>query len=136
MLKSVLYCLLFITTAARFTDIIYLLVKDNTNLPIPVIIITTTMIIYGIVLLAKKFVGNVTLKQLMMFYMVQTAMIVFNLSYISVACPLHINIAETVVVGTFLDIVINCGIIYFCTKQIRSHYFAVAQPVVTTNRNA
>lgn len=135
MLKSVLYCLLFASTTARLADIVYLLVNKKTNLPVAVIAVTIVMILYGIVLLVKKVVGNVTLKQLMAFYVVQTVMIAFNLAYVAIASPLRVSMAETFIVGTFLDILINCCIVYFCMKQIRSHYFAVAQPVTSANRH-
>lgn len=126
---------MLLTTTVRFIDIIYLLAKDSTNLPIPVVAVTTAMVIYGIALIVKRAIGNVTLRQLMMFYMIQTLMFVFNLAYVAIACPLQISVPETLVVGTFLDILINCGIIYLCTKSIRSHYFAIAGPVPQTNRN-
>lgn len=135
MLKSVLYCFLFVSTAVRLTDIIYLLANKKTSLPAVVIGVSIAMIAYGLILLTKKFIGNITLKQLMAFYIVQTVMIGFNLAYIAIASPLRVNVAETLIVGTFLDILINCCAVYFCMKQIRSHYFAVAQPAVSTNRH-
>ena len=133
MLKQVLYYLLLATTTVRFVDMIYLLAKDSTNLPVPVLVVTTLMVLYGIALIVRKFVGNVLLKQLMIFYMVQTVMIVFNLSYIAVACPLRISAAETFVVGTFLDIIVNFAVIYLCSRQMRSHYFVVTE--LTTDRH-
>lgn len=135
MLKSALYSLLFVITTARLADIIYLLVNKKTSLPVAVIGVTIAMIVYGIILLVKKFIGNVTLKQLMAFYVVQTLTVGFNLAYVAVASPLRVSVAETFVVGTFLDILISCCVVYFCMKQIRSHYFAVAQPVTSSSRH-
>lgn len=133
MLKQVLYYLMLVTTTVRFVDMIYLLAKDNTNLPVPVLIVTTFMVLYGIYLVVRKFLGNILLKQLMTFYVIQTVMIVFNLVYFSIASPLQVSILETVAIGTFLDIIVNASVIYLCTKQMRSHYFAVTQPVAATS---
>jgi len=119
LLKTVLYYLLLLTTTVRFIDIIYLMTRQTTNLPIVVLIVSTAMVLYGIVLLVKKVVGNVRLKQLTMFYMVQSVMIVFNLSYMAIVSPLKATGLETLIVGTFLDLLINCGIIYMATKQMR-----------------
>lgn len=122
MLKSVLYYLMFITTAVRFVDMIFLLTAGSTSLPIPVIAVSSAMILYGIVLVVKKFVSNLRLRQLMAFYMVQVVVVVFNLSYIAAFCPLQISVAETCVVGSFLDLIVDAGAIYACMKYMRSAY--------------
>jgi len=129
LLKTVLYGLLVLTTAVRLANIVYLLVKESTNVPVPVLAVTTVMIVYGIFLIVKKFISKITLRQLMYFYIVQTIMIAFNLFYIAAFCPLRINAAEILVVGTFIDILINGTIIYLCMKKLRSRYFAVVEPV-------
>jgi hypothetical protein len=128
LLKIVLYGLLVLTTALRLANIVYLLVKETTNVPLPVLVVTTVMIAYGIFLIAKKFIGKVTLRQLSHFYIVQTVMIAFNLFYVAMFCPLRIDVSEILVVGTFIDILVNGTIIYLCTKQLRSRYFAVVEP--------
>jgi len=128
MLKNVLYGLVALTTALRLTNIVFLLVKEDTNVPLPVFAVTTAMIVYGIFLIAKKFINKVTLRQLMHFYIVQTLMIAFNLFYIAVFSPLRIHASEILVVGTFIDILMNGTIIYFCTRRLRSMYFAVVEP--------
>lgn len=130
MLKSVLYVLLMATTSVRFIDIVYLLLKDRTNLPVAVLAVTSAMIVYGVFLLAKKFISKVTLKQLMYFYIIQTVMIAFNLFYIAIFCPLRISAAETFIAGTFLDILVNCAVIHLCTKQLRSRYFAIVDSAI------
>lgn len=135
MLKQVLYAIMFVVTTARFADIVYIIFKDNTNLPVPVIVATSCTVVYGAVLLIRKLFVNVTLRQMMAFFVVQSFVIIFNLTYISITCPLKISAMETLIVGTFFDIIINLGVVYFCMKQIRSHYFAVAQPAATSNRH-
>lgn len=129
LLKSVLYYLLLLTTTVRFADMIYLLAKDSTNLPIPVIAVTSLMILYGIFLGVKKFVTTIRMKQMLHFYLVQTGMIVFNLIYVAAFCPLRVSAVETVIVGTFLDVLVNAGLIYACLRQMRSFYLPAAQQV-------
>lgn len=113
---------MLLTTAVRFVDILYLLSRDNTNLPVPVIIVTSIMVLYGVFLTVKKFISNIRMKQLFIFYMIQSAMIVFNLIFTSVASPLRINAMETIIVGTFLDLIVNAGLIYMMFRQMRSVY--------------
>lgn len=130
-----LYWFLFVTTTARLVDFIYLLAVRGTNLPFSVIVVTGAMILYGAFLLLKRLFGNVTLKQLMAFYLLQTGMILFNLAYVSITSPLRVSMPEIIAIGTFFDVLINCCVVYFCTKQLRSHYFAVAQPLSPSNRH-
>ena len=129
MLKTVLYGLIAFTTAIRLANIVFLLLKEDSNVPLPVFAVSTAMIIYGIILIAKKFINKVTLRNLMHFYIIQTFMIAFNLFYVAAFSPLRINASEILVVGTFIDILMNGTIIYFCTRRLRSRYFAVVEPV-------
>lgn len=115
-----MYYLLLLTTGVRFADMIFLLSKDSTNLPVPVIVVTSAMILYGIALGVTKFISSVRMKQLTVFYGIQSAMIAFNMIYIAVACPLRISGAETLVVGTFLDLLVNVSLIYVSYKRMRS----------------
>lgn len=120
-----MYYLLLLTTGVRFVDMIFLLSKDSTNLPVPVIVVTSAMILYGIVLGVAKFASSVRMKQLAAFYMVQSAMIAFNMIYVAVACPLSISGVETLIVGTFLDLLVNVGLIYASRKRMRSFQLPV-----------
>lgn len=136
MLKQVLYCLMLFMTVIRAGDMGYILIKGSTNIPIPVIAVTSCVILYGAVLLIRRLFVNVTLKQMMAYFSIETLAIIFNLIYIATNCPLKISAAETLVVGTFFNIIVNLSVLYFSTKQLRSHYFAIAQPVTSSNRHA
>ena len=127
MLKTGMYYLLVLTTIVRFADLIYLLTRDALNLPIAVLLVTTAMVIYGIVLAVKKVLGNVRFKQLTTFYLVQSAMIVFNLAFVAVAWPLKIGFFEIIAIGTFLDLFVNAVVLYLGTRQLRSGYVTVQQ---------
>lgn len=122
MLKSVLYYLLMVTTAVRFVDMIYLLSRESTNLPVLVIALTGAMILYGIVLVAKKFTSSIRLKELMLFYGVQAVLISVNLITVAAFVPLQLTLTETFLVGSFLDLLIDGCCLYACAKQIRSSY--------------
>jgi hypothetical protein len=106
----------------RFADVVYLLGRGSTNLPTPVIVVTSVMILYGAFLGVKKFTSVIRMKELLTFYMVQTGMILLNLIYTAVATPLQINALETIVVGTFLDLLINAGLITWVLRQMRAMY--------------
>ena len=120
MFKNVLYTLLLLTTGARFLNMAYLLATGSTDLPVPVLLVSAAMIAYGIILLVKKYTGMIRLKQFMAFYVVQTVMITFNLTYMALFYPLKVSLPDALMLGTFLDILVNCGVVYFCVKEIRS----------------
>ena len=125
MLKSVLYYLLLVTTSIRLVDVVYLLATTDSCLPGIVFAVTSAMIIYGVILLVKRFIGSVRLSQLMMFYLIQIVAIAFNLIYVAFNLPVKVTLPEMLVVGTFLDILINCFIVYLCFKQRRSRFVTV-----------
>lgn len=126
LLKSILFYLLLLMTSVRFVDMSYLLAKGSTNLPVPVIVVTSAMILYGIVLIAYKLLSTIRMKQMVTFYLCQTGMIIFNLCYVSFFCPLQISMAETLLVGTFLDLLVNVILLYVCFKRMRS--FPISAP--------
>lgn len=129
LLKSVLYWVLLLTTVLRFADLFYLLTTDSTNLPIPVLVITAAVVLYGLYLVMKKFTGGVRLKQLVSFFIFETGAFVFNIIYVAVSCPLQIGMADTMAVGTFLDILINCCILFFSLRQMRGGYALMARSI-------
>jgi hypothetical protein len=121
-MKSVLYSLILLTTAVRFVDMIYLLTRDSTNLPLSVLLVTSAMILYGLVLLTKKFFGTVRLRQMMVFFGVQAALVVVNLVTVALFVPMQITLTETLIVGSFLDILIDCGALYAGFRFMRDAY--------------
>lgn len=123
MLKNILYYLLFITTGVRLVDIVYLLAKNDTSLPLPVFVAASVLVLYGIVMVIRKLTSMMRLKQMLTFYVIQTGIIVFNIAYVAIACPFKPSAVETLVVGTFLDLLINFIIIFACTRRIRGEYF-------------
>lgn len=120
LLKSMLYYFILVTTAVRFADMVFLLTKDSTNLPMTVVAVTSAMIIYGIVLVVKKIIGNVNLRQLMLFFIIQAAMILFNITFTSLTSPLRYGLAETFIVGSFLDVIVDGFMIYLSVRSIKS----------------
>ncbi|WRS26246.1 hypothetical protein U6B65_07735 [Oscillospiraceae bacterium MB08-C2-2] len=124
MLKSVLYYLTAVLTAVRFADMIYLLSADKTNLPIPVLVVTSAMIVFGLYLVVKKFIGVILLRQMTMFYLFNTVAILFNLIYTAVTSPFNITFLETIITGTFLDVIISVALLGMCIKRMRARYFS------------
>lgn len=114
-----MYTLLLLTTSIRFVDMIFLLTRESTNIPTVVIVMTCAMIVYGVALGVSRFVSNLRMRQLVSFYMVQTAVIAFNLIFIAMTCPLSLGGLEMLAVGTFLDILINIALVGTSLKHIR-----------------
>lgn len=129
MLKSVLYWLLLLTTTFRLADIVYLVSKGDSHLPITVMVLTCLMVVYGGYLAIRKQISSVRMKQFLAFYVIQTAVILFNIFFVAITSPFSHTFAETVVVGTFLDIIINVALVYMISRQMRSFSFSVPQSV-------
>lgn len=119
MLRTFLYIVMLVTTILRFADVIYLLSRPVTNLPTTVFIITSLVIIIGVVLIVKRFIGTVRLGQFMAFFIIQAVAFLFNIVFVSVTVPLKIDVFEMIAVGSFLDILIDIFAIYLCGKQRR-----------------
>lgn len=125
MLKTCLYFLMLLTTAIRFADVIYLLSRESTNLPMVIYILTSALILYGVVLVVKRFIGSVRIRQLMVFFIFHAVIFAFNITYVAVSVPLSIDMFEMAAVGTFLDILIDICAVYFCLKQRRKRLVTV-----------
>jgi predicted neutral ceramidase superfamily lipid hydrolase len=127
LLKTVLYYLLILITALRLADIVFLLTAGGTNLPLAVIVSSCLMLAYAAILISKRiFGGNVTLRQYIAYYVIHALVTLFNLFYTSAATPLPVSLLEAFAIGTFFDVLIDTGAVYFSRKQIRSTYLAVA----------
>lgn len=125
MLKSVLYYLMLAVTVARLADLVYLLGREATNLPVAVLVSVSVLILYGIVLGVKRFVGSVRLGHLMAFFLVETLAICFNLFYVATYVPLKLDLWEMLIVGSFLEILINLVAVYLCLRHRRSRFVTV-----------
>jgi uncharacterized integral membrane protein len=120
---------LILITALRLADIVYLLTAGGTNLPVAVIVMACLMLAYALILISKRiFGGNITLRQFIAYYVIHALVTVFNLFFTSAATPLPVSLLEAFAIGTFFDVLIDAGAVYFSRRQIRSTYLAVAPP--------
>jgi len=126
LIKTVLYTLLLLTTATRLTGVVILLALGSVNLPTTVLATTSFTVIYGIFLLIRRFVLTLHLKHFIQFFTVQSAVFIFNLSFVSNNIPLQITGIEALVTGSVLDVLINVVAIYYCVRNIRRNKFSPA----------
>ena len=120
MLKPVLFIVLMASTLVRLADIAYLIANGRYNLPAAVIAVTAAIVVYGLLLILKKFVAGIRISELMAFYLVWAAAIVFNLSFLRISgFPFALTFPEFIAVGTFLDLVVVAFICYYGMKQMR-----------------
>ena len=119
MLKKILYMLLFLTTLLRLASLILLLAGGRTHLPTPVIVLTSITVVYGVLLLLRRFLLSVYPRHFIHFFAFQSAVFLFNLIYVNRTVPLEIRPLEVLVTGTVLDILIGFAAIYYCVKNIR-----------------
>ncbi len=137
MLKTLLYYFLVVVTTLRLTGVVYLLASGETNLPTAVLAAVAAVLFYSTILICKRlFGGNVTVRQFMAFHIVRAATVVFNLTFTSLTSPLLVTGLEVFAIGTFLDVLIDLCIVYFCQRHIRSHYLEVARDAALTTRAA
>lgn len=128
MLKKVLYYLMLAITLIRLGTLVYLVVRpQGTNLPLPVIVSASVMILYGILLGLRRFLSSVRLGQLMAYYIVLSLSVAFNLFFAAFYVPVRLTLVEAVVLGTFLDLLVNIVIVRFCLRQRKSNLFTVGE---------
>ena len=109
-----------VSTGVRLVDIIYLIADGRTNLPAAIIGVTGAMVVYGLFLVAKKVFFSIRVKELMAFYLVWAAAIVFNLSFLRISgYPFALSVPEFIAVGTVLDLLVVACIVYYGIKQMR-----------------
>jgi hypothetical protein len=132
LLKTILYWILIFSTTARFVDLIYVLALQQTTLPLVVVLVAAASVLVGIVLLVKKFIGVLPLKQLMLFFIVEAAATVFNIAYLAANYPLEITLAEAVLCGTFLHLLVDALVVYTCLRHLRQQFV----PVAATSKGA
>jgi len=107
-------------TAVRFLNIIYLLAFGATNLPWIVICVMSAIVLYGALLIVKKLIFGILLKDIMAFFIVQAVAVAFNLGYmLIIGFPLQLSLLEIIAVGTFLDILVSACVLYYGIKRMR-----------------
>ena len=127
MLKRVLYILLILTTAVRLASVVAILVRGETGLPASVLVATSLTVIYGVLLLVRRFIFAIRLKHFIQFFAVQSVVFAFNLAVVSRTVLLSVDTVEALVVGSLLDILINCVAVYYCVKSLRRVKFTAAR---------
>lgn len=119
MLKQAVFYLLLLISSIRFVSVVYVLAKPGNNLPVLAILVTCALVIYGALLVVKRFVSQITVKQMLCFYLIQSAAVLFNIGYVALTSPLKISFAETMVVGTFLDVLLGCVLTVLMLRRLR-----------------
>jgi len=122
MLKKTLSFLVLATTVLRLGSLVYLLLLSSTNLPAPVLVITFLIMLYGLFLILKRLFLSISLRNYLWFFIIQPAAITINMIAVKATTPLQLSLYEIIVVGTFLDILIAVGAVYFCAGGIRKSY--------------
>jgi len=119
MLKKILLMVLILTTATRFVGVVLTLQPGNTSLPTVVLVLTSITVLYGIYFCVRRYVFTLRLAHFVQFYVVQSAVFVFNLVFVSRNVLLSLTLTEIIVVGTLLDVLIGLVAIYYSVKGIR-----------------
>ena len=119
MLKTILYLLLALTTLLRFASLMLVLAGGDTHLPTPVVVLTSVTVVYGVLLLLRRFLLSVHPRHFVHFFAFQSAVFFFNLIYVSRTVPLEIRPLEVLITGTVLDILVGFVAIYYCLKNMR-----------------
>ena len=123
MLKTVLYILLLLTTSLRLISVVFLLAAESTALPTIVLVTTSLSVFYGIFLLVRRFIFNLRLRHFVQFFAVQSAVMLFNLFFVSNSVMVALSVVEVIATGTFPDILINLTAIYYCVRSMRRRKF-------------
>ncbi|MCL2057014.1 MAG: hypothetical protein FWH02_07355 [Oscillospiraceae bacterium] len=120
MLRSVLYYFILLTTGVRLVNMVYLLFSGSINLPVSVMVVSSLMIACGLVVVLQKRTSR--LKNIMVFFAVHAVLVMANLITVAIHVPMSIALAETLAVGTVLDIVIDACALYAGLKCLSNEY--------------
>jgi len=105
---------------ARFVSIVYLLTFGASNLPRLVIWVMSAIVLYGAVLIIKKFASGIFIKEMLWLFAAQAVAAGFNLWYMRlIGYALRLSFPEIITVGTFLDILVAACVLYYGIKQMR-----------------
>lgn len=79
------------------------------DFPLGIFLLSCAIVIFGIVLIVLKFQKKLHTRNMTAFYITDTLAVIFNLVYMSLYSPIHINFVQFLYLGTLLDVAVNAA---------------------------
>lgn len=106
-MKKFMFYLMVLETAAASVVLAILLLMGTTSLPGLVLALRGGMVVGALVLIIKKYVSWVRRGELTAFYLLDAALAVFNLVYLSIFRPTDVSSFELIITGTLVAPFLN-----------------------------
>lgn len=117
LLKKLMFFLMCIYSAARFLGLSYIISTQKERLPYPVYIAAGIGAIFGILLLCKRIINRVKMRELEAYYFITALAAAFNLIFIRCSRRVEATPLDFLIIGTVLDIVVSITIIVLAEKE-------------------
>ena len=129
-MKAVMFYYLLARLLVKMGTTAYVYFFGQTELPAVVLIILTAVIAIGIAVIVRYFMGKSSKKEMAVFFTVDTAAILFNMLFIRMSAPVEIGQADTMAIGTILDVIINVALVVYAFRK--RPYINMGNTVVKT----
>lgn len=117
-----MFIYMLVSTAFRVVDLIVVLGLQELSLPIFIIVDVVVLILLGIFLIFRKATRKLGLSGLLLFSLVSIAFISINIAYIAYSVQISLSIAESLLVGSILEIIIHMVFIYYAGKRLNRQF--------------
>lgn len=124
-METVFFLYLTIISVGRAVIGAFLLTEDTSTIPVIVFVTVFAMVAYGAYLMYRKLRARLTLRDLRLFFSINTIVTIFNLIFVSSTLALTPSLIESLFIGSFLGVVIDLCIVYMCQRRINRQYIAV-----------
>lgn len=101
-MKKFMFYLMALETLAASAALGFVLTVGTTSLPTLVLVLRGVMIVGAIVLIVKKYVSWIRRSEMTAFYLLDAALAVFNLVYLSIFNPTDVSSFELIITGTLI----------------------------------
>lgn len=103
-----------------------------TQMPALIFITSSLVCALGFVTFYRSYSLQKNSKEIVAFLMLEVGIIIFNMLYMSVGSPLTVELYDTLLTGSVLDIMINVILVAYARKQ---HKYTIIESEATTIKN-
>ena len=103
---------------------------SETELPLAVLVALSVVIVMGIAVLVRSFMGRSSKREMGAFFAADAVVIVASMLFIRLSAPIDISQLDTMTVGTVLDVVVNVALAIYAFRK--RPYIDMGRTVVKT----
>lgn len=118
-MKKALLLIITIYTLIRLVSFGFILIPWQINLPLIIFITSGLMTVFGIYLLIKNFITPNKMLYYYVYLIADSVVILFNLIYVRLATSIMVSVADALLIGNILEIVINFILFIFARHHMK-----------------